>query len=54
MRISELKSIAEGVFKLESGLSDLKPDEGDILQLEFGGIQTSFTFGEFTEDDDVQ
>lgn len=51
MKRSDIRGIGDGVFELEKGHGDQKPDNGDIVKLLFGGIQTAFTSKYFEEDD---
>lgn len=53
MKLSDLTRIRDGVFELEEGHDDQKPDNEGIILLLFGGIQTTFTSKEFAERADV-
>jgi hypothetical protein len=43
----------EGVYELEKGTGDRKPDGKDIVKILFSGIETDLTFKKFEEDVDI-
>lgn len=53
MKQSDIRFIRDGVFEFQKGHGDQTPGGDDIVQIQFGGIQTAVTSKQSGEKDDV-
>ena len=53
MRFSDLVPLKEGVFQLEEGNGQWKPDQCETAVILFAGTETELTLQKFKDDDEV-